>query len=344
MRLLARRPLVVAGALLLCVLVGRWATAPSAHAVACASLPPARHALAPPSPSQRIVVPPAWADLVRDAAEASGAAAADASTPSCPGAPARCRACADPEAWEDTARRLAESAVWQQYLDCGHTGLPSFVPGRRHFFFDFGAANGNSMDVFLRRAASAPPTAEPPFLFPTPMDVPPYLFVAYLFEGNPFFNGPLTDYVAALARELPPIVAHAYNSTLAAAADGTIPFYVDRKNVQHNYWGSSILAEHPDVQVADRIDLPAVDVGALIRRVTCPEDYVVVKMDIEGAEYAVIESWCTRPAIWRHIDLLYMEVHEGMKGPTDAQLRAFAPCLAYARALGVIIPPYSSVS
>jgi FkbM family methyltransferase len=268
----------------------------------------------------------------------------------CPGmallSPTRCRTCADPEAPGDTARRLAESAVWQLHLACRVQALPSFVPGRRHFFFDFGAANGNSMDVFLRRAPARTPypggPPEPPFLFPTPVDVPPYLFEAYLFEGNPFFNGPLTDYVAALARESPPIVAHAYNGTVAAAADGTIAFYVDHRNPQHNYWGSSVLAEHPDVTPADRIDLPAVDIGALIRRVTCPEDYVVVKMDIEGAEYAIMESWCTRPALWRHIDLLYLEIHRGVKGPTAAQVAGLEPCLAQARALGTIIPPYDS--
>jgi len=51
-----------------------------------------------------------------------------------------------------------------------------------------------------------------------------------------------------------------------------------------------------------------IDVGAIIRRVTRPEDFVVVKMDIEGMEWDTIPHF-VRTGVFDHIDEFFVEIH-----------------------------------
>ncbi len=57
---------------------------------------------------------------------------------------------------------------------------------------------------------------------------------------------------------------------------------------------------------------PCIDVVNWIKEIIDPDDYVVVKMDIEGAEYDVIPKLIRTGAI-SLIDELYVELHMGKK-------------------------------
>ncbi len=80
-----------------------------------------------------------------------------------------------------------------------------------------------------------------------------------------------------------------YNGTIVTSYDGSIKFYIDENNRYGNHVGSSILANHPDVVLSNKVSVskPCVDFARLLRLYT-QTDFVVVKMDIEGAEFELL--------------------------------------------------------
>ena len=64
---------------------------------------------------------------------------------------------------------------------------------------------------------------------------------------------------------------------------------------------------HPDMVSA--VDVPCVDFAELLLYLTDPGDFVVVKLDIEGAEYAVCRRLLQTSAIAR-VRVLHVEFHQ----------------------------------
>lgn len=89
-----------------------------------------------------------------------------------------------------------------------------------------------------------------------------------------------------------------------------INFYLDR----HDGDGSSVLVEkiHPDGHKENDLNNPlvvdAIDFSEWILSNFKKEDYIILKMDIEGAEYAVLEKMIKDQSI-KYIDELYIEWH-----------------------------------
>lgn len=79
----------------------------------------------------------------------------------------------------------------------------------------------------------------------------------------------------------------------------------------------------------------AVDVGAWILTSFAPRDHVVVKMDIEGAEHALLREMMKTGAL-RRLDVLHVECHTLLKGAPDCKrllrdLRAANPSMHLSR-------------
>lgn len=121
--------------------------------------------------------------------------------------------------------------------------------------------------------------------------------------------------VARVQSSVPRPVRHVYmytetvattSSTEAAGDEGEeerrIPFYLDTKNADHNFWGSSIYATHADVVAAAGSGAPGTEpqsvwvrgktLTALVRETTRRHfgNHLLIKLDIEGAEYAVLNE------------------------------------------------------
>eukprot|EP00450_Noctiluca_scintillans_P007479 CAMPEP_0194502238 /NCGR_PEP_ID=MMETSP0253-20130528/24923_1 /TAXON_ID=2966 /ORGANISM="Noctiluca scintillans" /LENGTH=267 /DNA_ID=CAMNT_0039344355 /DNA_START=41 /DNA_END=844 /DNA_ORIENTATION=- len=208
------------------------------------------------------------------------------------------------------------------------TASPLWVPPSRTtgkcVFIDLGAANGNSFEEFLNNKYG--PVANCAS------------WEARLVEANPLFDEPLKSVEAKYPGQV-----HASFSTAAYMCEAQTSFFLDTVNVDKNFWGSSLSSTHADVQASGKVKVtvPTINLNRLLYESTIPADWVIVKMDIEGAEWDILP--CMAQSLSSStVDALYMEVHPaswGMIGTTEQGLEAAKQVLM---AKGVQIPSYFS--
>ncbi|EXU97251.1 methyltransferase FkbM domain protein [Metarhizium robertsii] len=204
----------------------------------------------------------------------------------------------------------------------------------RYIFVDLGANIGDSLDAFLRKE-----DAKFQYEFPRPDWARYEEADIYLFEGNPTFNPALVE--AKQRHRSRGVNVNIFPSTVVDVRDGTRMFYLDTINDEHDYWGSSIYANHPDAvdSGSNGTELTAINISRWLLMNTLPHDFVVVKMDIEGSEYDVIPHMAEMRA-WTVIDHLLVEWHSGLHDG-DAVRRAEMGMKKLV-AEGVNMPEYDS--
>ena len=138
----------------------------------------------------------------------------------------------------------------------------------------------------------------------------------YLFEANPYFNTALAE--AKECYDALGIKVNIFPSTVVDVRDGTRTFFLDTVNTAKEFWGSSIYANHPDAirSKSNGTELSAINISRWLLMNTLPRDFVVVKMDVEGAEYEIIPTlyyvaffaWHQVNAIFAHRPLLRIKL------------------------------------
>lgn len=193
-------------------------------------------------------------------------------------------------------------------------------------FIDLGAANGNSFATFREHGfvnVSQCPSGG--------------LYEAWLVEANPNFNAPLQNLEEKYSGAV-----HALSATAAWNCQGSSSFNID-DNPVHNHWGSSLGSmdlEH-DQQVSKVVTVPTVNVIQMIHEHTLPEDYVVVKMDIEGAEWDLLP--CLAQSDDRHlVDIIFMERHSYDRSLHTYPASELDNAVESLKTDGVAMPVYSS--
>lgn len=186
-------------------------------------------------------------------------------------------------------------------------------------FIDLGAAGGNTLETWLADGYG------PVKNCPHGGD-----WEAFLVEANPQFDSKLQ----ALERNLGGKV-HSMASTAAYTCESTTTFSID-PDVAHDHWGSSI--EHQFVG-AKQVTVPTVNVNKLIAENTIRGDWVVLKVDIEGAEYEVIPC-LAKSDVAKLVDDLFVEQHWWLKETTDAQKVALKAATQTLKKKGVRVPFY----
>lgn len=223
---------------------------------------------------------------------------------------------------------IGHTAAMPCQCDLGQTGwLPNRRTTPKCIFIDLGAANGNTLQDFVNgkygAVANCPSGGA---------------WEAKLVEANPRFDAPLKAMEVTYPGKVTP-----FNSHAAYMCEAKTTFYLDTTSVEHNYWGSSMSANHDDVKKSGKtaVTVPTVNILKLLYESTTPEDYVILKMDIEGSEWDVLP--CLAQSASAHlVDRLLVEVHPstwGNAGTTQAQLDK---AMADLRAKGVDIPQYFS--
>jgi FkbM family methyltransferase len=161
-------------------------------------------------------------------------------------------------------------------------------------FIDLGAANGNTFEDFVNNRYGdvkncAYGTGD---------------YEAFLVEANPRFQEPLK------AIEKNNKKVHAYASTAAYMCEATTSFFLDTVNHDKNYWGSSLSTNHQDTKNSglQKVTVPTANLMRILYENTIPGDWVMVKMDIEGAEWDILPCLANAP-IAHNIDRLYIEQH-----------------------------------
>jgi len=179
---------------------------------------------------------------------------------------------------------------------------PTWKPSNRTsascVFIDLGAAAGNTFNTFLGNGFGDVSTCTANG---------PGAWHAILVEANPRFNEPLK----AEASKYPSGYVTTLVSTAAYMCEGQTSFYLDTVNGQQDYWGSSMSANHPDVvkSQGQNVTVPTVNINKLIYENTIPDDRVILKMDIEGAEYDILPCLAQSP-VANLVDALFLEQHD----------------------------------
>eukprot|EP00930_Biecheleria_cincta_P075314 TRINITY_DN6247_c0_g2_i1.p1 TRINITY_DN6247_c0_g2~~TRINITY_DN6247_c0_g2_i1.p1 ORF type:complete len:272 (+),score=60.76 TRINITY_DN6247_c0_g2_i1:55-816(+) len=186
-------------------------------------------------------------------------------------------------------------------------------------FIDLGAAGGNTLETWLQDGYG------PVSHCPHGGD-----WEAFLVEANPQF----TSKLQAVQRNLGGKV-HSMASTAAYTCDGTTTFSID-PDVAHDHWGSSM--EHSFIG-SKQYTVPTVNVNKLIAENTIPQDWVVLKVDIEGAEYEVIPCLAESDSA-KLIDDLFVEEHWWFSETTAAKKLALKTARETLKSKGVRVPFY----
>jgi len=165
----------------------------------------------------------------------------------------------------------------------------------------------------------------------------------YLFEANPYFDTALVqakEHYDALG-----IKVNIFPSTVVDVRDGTRTFFLDTVNTANDFWGSSTHANHPDAikSESNGTELSAINISRWLLMNTLPRDFVVVKMDIEGAEYEIIPHMAEM-SVWTVVDYLLVEWHNfALEAADYNEARAMA-AVEMLKAEGVNMPSYDSAA
>jgi hypothetical protein len=116
----------------------------------------------------------------------------------------------------------------------------------------------------------------------------------YGIEGNPYFTPMLKEQEIAMLYMEPRPIKHAHFLTehVGAAVDGPTTLFLDTENAKANYWGSSLLDSHIDVKKSGKVgvNVMGITLTSLLEQVALPGGHVMIKIDIEGAEYQLLEE------------------------------------------------------
>jgi len=183
-------------------------------------------------------------------------------------------------------------------------------------FIDLGAADGNSFHQFLNGGygpvANCPSGGQ---------------WEALLVEANPQFTPALTT----IANQYPGSV-HAYGSTAAYMCQGTTSFSID-PDAANNHWGSSMKRQFG----SQTVTVPTVNIMQLVQEHVTQGDWVMLKVDIEGAEYDLLPCM----ASWAHpnlLDIIFVEEHHWLQVDSTYTQVQYNAAKAQLKAAGVDIP------
>lgn len=141
---------------------------------------------------------------------------------------------------------------------------------RRKIYIDLGARNGDTLELFAKKH---------------PSEIDSGAVEMWAFECNPDNQALLRQAAERLCQEHPAMQGHIHLVFGAAwNATGVIPFHTDaRANL---LTGGSVYSS-PYAQ-GDVVEVPSFDMASWMREHLSPTEDVVVKMDIEGAEFPVL--------------------------------------------------------
>ena len=144
-------------------------------------------------------------------------------------------------------------------------------------FIDLGSHTGKAITRFMASSEYSPE------------------WVIHAFDPNPYLPMAYPDCVTK-------------HRTAAWIEEGELAFYVNAEKPTDN--GASVMREkligHLDKE--HPLVVPCIDIGAWIKKNFQNSDTIILKMDIEGAEYRVLESMLANGSL-EYVDRLYVEAH-----------------------------------
>jgi len=192
-------------------------------------------------------------------------------------------------------------------------------------FIDLGAADGNTFAKFLEND------------YGPVKDCPSGKWEAFLLEANPQFTKELNSLQENFPGQVHSLAEHA-----AFSCEGTTSFFIDA-DATHNHWGSSMMSDAPDAKKSGdvKVTVPMLNVVQLIAENVRPDDWVMLKVDVEGAEYNLIPCLAQFSEAGM-VDRMYLEEHWWFPSITEAAKSALAEAKKQLVGKHVDIPNYYS--
>lgn len=183
------------------------------------------------------------------------------------------------------------------------------IKSKKFIYFDLGSNNGDSILSFfglkprfpelfggnLTCEKFAPPDAQ---------------WWIYAFEANSKFNADLDETVNKLQNQTKHKIK-VFKQTAAWTYDGMISFYIE--NVTGFGLGSSLDENHPDVikSHSTKTKVACRDIASFLKTFNL-SDFIVMKIDIEGAEYDLIMDFIKKDAI-QWVNHFAIEFHKQIR-------------------------------
>jgi FkbM family methyltransferase len=179
----------------------------------------------------------------------------------------------------------------------------------RNIFFDIGTNDGSSIEFFLNSSFQGGLTTQGGHdtskLHGSGADGTWHIVAV---EANPRFTPRLTKLKDEL-KELGKVQAfHLYNGTALTSYDGEITFFFDSPGGDA---GASTMKDSFSVKENNNITVTALDVNTLFHShmKVSVKDFVVVKIDIEGAEFEMMRRIISH-SLLKYIDVIAVEWHD----------------------------------
>eukprot|EP00930_Biecheleria_cincta_P095662 TRINITY_DN87605_c0_g1_i1.p1 TRINITY_DN87605_c0_g1~~TRINITY_DN87605_c0_g1_i1.p1 ORF type:complete len:278 (-),score=48.73 TRINITY_DN87605_c0_g1_i1:117-881(-) len=152
---------------------------------------------------------------------------------------------------------------------------------------------------------------------------------AILVEANPLFKAQLEAVSKQYSSKVTAKVA-----TAAYMCEAKASFYLDTKDYKANALPG---------QELNKVEVQTLNINRLLTESTIPGDWVLMKMDVEGAEFDIVPCMAQAPAA-SLVDRLYVEEHNpswGLEGATQASMQT---AMAGLRTRGIDIPAFTPES
>jgi FkbM family methyltransferase len=219
------------------------------------------------------------------------------------------------------AKGVGPSCACQATAPAGTTWAPPTRTAAKCIFIDLGAANANSFQQFMEGhygpVQNCPSGGQ---------------WEAYLVEANPQFTPALETAKTQHPGQVVPFAA-----TAAYSCKGTTSFSID-PDAGHNHWGSSMKKQFDGSTL---VTVPTVNVMELIATTSLQADWVMLKVDIEGAEFDLIPCLANSPSA-HLIDRMYLEEHTWLNLDSVYTQEEYQAAKQKLVSMGVDIPAYFS--
>jgi len=199
---------------------------------------------------------------------------------------------------------------------------------KRNIFIDMGANDGSSVNYFLETEG-------------VDMNVPwtqggskdgklkgrgaTGLWDLYVLEANPFFTDKLMEQRNKYLADTKRIASYnVYGSTAITTENGPVTFKLDVHNKGNGNFGSTLMTDSRSVlgPKSKSVTVQGVDVADFLRDIVkvTKDDYVILKIDIEGKEYDVLKRLITSQMM-DYVDDLAVEYHHSNYGVFGGKVR-----------------------
>ncbi|KAI9240712.1 MAG: hypothetical protein BYD32DRAFT_458522 [Podila humilis] len=198
----------------------------------------------------------------------------------------------------------------------------------RYIIVNLGIGNGEALEMFLKNSETMSDLPKPKWAEYHDAEL-------FLFEANPYYNSDLVELKQKYS--LQGIKVEIFPSTLVGVKNGLGTFMLDSEK---DYHGSSSTEDNgPGMGPRKMTDLTVINFSQWLLMNVLPQDFVVVKMSIKGAEYDVVPHMAEM-GLWAVVDHLLVDWHSfdiGGATPEEIQYRddRAAAALAKLEAEGV---------